>query len=151
MTGRNTWCSKAITTILQENKVEPNICIFKPDGCWNTEKYKCDVVKALVREYTGLESLEMWDDRVEHIGIFQQELEHVFQKNKIGFTIYECNARDSSVVLVKPLSGSKQNPIKIEDVKYVEKKTKIKQTERICKFYQLGTCKKGVDCGFAHK
>lgn len=102
MTGRNTWCYRQIDTLLKKNKLAPHFLILKPDDCWDTLKFKLDVIKDLKKEYQNINELLMYDDREEHVEKFW-EMYDFFNKKKIKFIVYHCVTDKFKNILYKDM------------------------------------------------
>jgi hypothetical protein len=162
MTGRNTWCSSNVIKICSDHGAHPNMFIFKPDTVYDTAKFKIEVLKQILYDYSALTSLFMWDDREEHTILFQG-LEDRFRKSNVKFGITLCDPDKDTCRLLPSLKDVmkidtvvvsktylKNKKVPIDEKLTISKWDKEKKIE-VCKFWKQGTCKFGDKCKNTHQ
>ena len=69
MTGRIPKVSKSVRKILDANELEFDEYFYNTGG--STLDFKIGIMEQLVEKYKNVESVAMWDDRLEHIPSFE--------------------------------------------------------------------------------
>jgi hypothetical protein len=69
MTGRITKLSKQVEKILSDNNLSFDYYLYNDGG--STLDFKIKTMDKLLSKYPNIKSVEMWDDRDEHIGPFK--------------------------------------------------------------------------------
>ena len=77
MTGRkdSPAMRRAVKSALRKGGVTGyNALYLKPPSAPSTGAWKVAMIQALARKYPGLESIFMWDDRIDHVREFEQTI-----------------------------------------------------------------------------
>lgn len=81
MTGRVPQLSKYVEHILKSKNLSFDKYIYNNGG--STDQSKIKSLESMLKEYPSVESVEMWDDRLTHIPIFNQWGENQLKSGRL--------------------------------------------------------------------
>jgi len=88
MTGRmgTPALKRAVQTVLRNAGIRHTFgddLFLKPPGSSNTASYKLNTLEKLAKRYPTVTTLDMWDDRADHVGDFQAKIRSLGLKGKV--------------------------------------------------------------------
>lgn len=98
LTGRRKKLAKEVEIILAANDL--TFAEYRYNYGGDTISNKIEQIGNILKEMKDIEEINIFEDRIEHIGIFKQYFEGLFDKNRLKmFRIYQVN-EDGTLKLV---------------------------------------------------